>query len=112
MCFPEEPGAPGSSGKHIYLHKFTDYLSQAYEKLDYGMVSDSGRFTLKADISEVTEAFIQIEDKSGSLYLDPKNAFFGSRYRLPDLSSICMNASVTSLMSALRVNLPESETIP
>ena len=65
--------APAFVGKHVYLHQYTDYLSQGYEKLDNAIVDEYGKFELKAEFSEITETFIQIQDKSGILYVDPKN---------------------------------------
>ncbi len=66
--------APGFVGKHVYLHKFTDYLSQAYERLDEAIIGDKGNFTFSVDLQSTTEVFIQIQDKSGSLYIDPEAA--------------------------------------
>jgi len=64
--------APSFVGKHVYLHQFTDYMSQGYEKIDGDIVDQYGNFTFEAHLSEITETFIQIQDKSGILYIDPK----------------------------------------
>ncbi|MDG2331875.1 MAG: hypothetical protein P8M05_09805, partial [Flavobacteriales bacterium] len=52
--------APGFTGKHVYLNKYSDYLSQAYEKLDNAIIDENGNFQFNSEIGEITETFIQI----------------------------------------------------
>ncbi len=66
--------APGFVGKHVYLNKYSDYLSQAYEKLDNAIIDENGNFQFNSEIGEITETFIQIQDKSATLFLDPKTS--------------------------------------
>ena len=63
--------APGFIGKHVYLNKYSDYLSQAYEKLDNFIIDKTGHFQFNVEIGETTETFVQIQDKSATLFLDP-----------------------------------------
>lgn len=76
--------APGFVGKHVHLHKYTDYLSQAYDKVDHSIVEENGTFELRATVDEITETFIQIQDKSGELYLDPATSDYYVYFPSPE----------------------------
>ncbi|MBL4704105.1 MAG: TlpA family protein disulfide reductase [Flavobacteriales bacterium] len=93
--------APGFVGKHIYLHKYTDYLAQAYEKLDHDIVNEYGRFSFQIQLAEITECFIQIQDKSGILYLDPNESDYYAYFPSTSQSEYYHGKNATLVLDSL-----------
>lgn len=64
--------APSFKGQIASLVTFTDYISYEYKTLDRGIVDENGNITFTVDPKDGLKAIIQIQDKSGVIYLDPK----------------------------------------
>ncbi len=63
--------APSFKGQIASLVTFEDYISYEYKILDRGIVDEEGHITFEADPKKGMKALIQIQDKSGVIYLDP-----------------------------------------
>lgn len=82
--FSIEGTAKDFAGKYVYLHKYKDYLTMSYETLAKAEITEDGHFKLEGQIEDITEAFIQITDKTGVLYLDPSTGNYEVEF--PELS--------------------------
>jgi len=96
--------APGFTGKHVYLNCYSDYLSQAYKKLDYAIIDTAGNFSLNANLDKITETFIQIQDKSGVLYLDPETSDYYIYFPSLEQQDYYNGKSVQLVMDSLDKN--------
>lgn len=66
--------APSFKGQIASLVTFEDYISYEYKILDRGIIDESGYITFEADPAKGMKAIIQIQDKSGVIYLDPQTS--------------------------------------
>jgi thiol-disulfide isomerase/thioredoxin len=63
--------APSFKGQIASLVTFEDYISYEYKILDRGIIDEEGYVTFEANPAKGMKAIIQIQDKSGAIYLDP-----------------------------------------
>lgn len=74
--------APSFKGQIASLVTFEDYISYTYKILDRGIVDEEGYVTFKANSGSGMKAFIQIQDKSGTIYLDPNTPKYNVSFPL------------------------------
>lgn len=63
--------APSFKGQVASLVTFEDYISYEYKVLDRNIIDEEGNITFEVDPKKGMKAIIQIQDKSGVIYLDP-----------------------------------------
>ena len=86
-----------SDGTNVVDTAFTDlssdYSPQLSANLDAngnniaidtatGIIDENGNFQFNSEIGEITETFIQIQDKSATLFLDPKTSDYFIYFQL------------------------------
>ena len=96
--------APGFAGKYVYLNRYSDYLTQAYEKLDFTRIDSEVNFSLIASLDNITETFVQIQDKSGVLYIDPKTTDYYIYFPSIEQEDYYNGKSVQLVMDSLDKN--------
>ena len=77
ICFSQtviEGNAPNYKGKTVSLLTFDDYITYTYKTLGKTKVDSNGKFTFSVNDTSAFKAIIEIEDKSGFLYIDPNTA--------------------------------------
>lgn len=63
--------APSFKNQVASLVTYTDYISYNFKILDKQLISEDGHVTFHCDPEKGMKAMIQIQDKSGTIYLDP-----------------------------------------
>lgn len=74
--------APSFKGQIASLVTFEDYISYEYKILDRGIVDSDGNISFEVDPKHGMKAIIQIQDKSGVIYLDPKTPSYNVSFPL------------------------------
>lgn len=68
--------APSFKGQIASLVTFEDYISYEYKILDKGIIDHDGKIKFEVDPKNGMKAFIQIQDKTGVIYLDPSTEVY------------------------------------
>ncbi|CAG5086270.1 Thiol-disulfide oxidoreductase ResA [Parvicella tangerina] len=98
--------APSFKGQIASLVTFEDYISYEYRILDRGIVDENGYITFEADPKKGMKAIIQIQDKSGAIYLDPKTPEYNVSFPLEVENVQKLNGNTVRLVFD---NLPKND---
>lgn len=98
--------APSFKGQIASLVTFEDYVSYEYKILDRGIVDEKGYITFETDPKKGMKAIIQIQDKSGVIYLDPKTPKYKVSFPLEVENVQKLNGNTVRLIFD---NLPKND---
>lgn len=90
--------APSFKGQIATLVTFEDYISYEYKVLDKGIIDHDGKITFNVNPKNGFKAFIQIQDKTGVIYLDPNTVKYKVSFPLEVENAQKLNGNAVRLV--------------
>lgn len=63
--------APAFKNQRAILYTYSDYFTSKLVELDIQQIDNNGKCTFSVDPKRGFKSFIQIQDKRGTIYIDP-----------------------------------------